>query len=85
MSHKRRWRPWLGRIEACTRQPSLPTLGKLLAAVDLYMRIQLESYDDHENVLEAAYAAMTPEQRAGTGARHEAMIALVDGVRQAQS
>jgi transcriptional regulator with XRE-family HTH domain len=72
------------RIEAGTRQPSLPTLSKLLAAVDLDMRIRLEPYDDHDDVLDANYSAMTPEQRTATDARHEAMIALVDAGRAAQ-
>lgn len=72
------------RIEAGTRQPSLPTLSKLLAAVDLDLRIRLEAYDDHDDVLDANYAAMTPGQRAATDARHEAMIALVDAGRAAQ-
>ncbi|SDY92791.1 Helix-turn-helix, partial [Modestobacter sp. DSM 44400] len=72
------------RIEAGTRQPSLPTLGKLLAAVDLDMRIRLEGYDNHDDVLDANYAAMTPEQRAATDTGHEAMIALVDAGRAAQ-
>lgn len=71
------------RIEAGTRQPSLPTLSKLLAAVDLDMRIQLAPYDDHDDVLDANYAAMTPRQRAATDARHEAMVALVDAGRVA--
>ena len=35
-----------------TRQPSLPTLGRLLAAVDLDMRVRLEPYDDHDDVLD---------------------------------
>ena len=72
------------RIEAGTRQPSLPTLGRLLAAVDLDMRIRLEPYDDHDDVLDANYAALTPEQRAATDARHEAMVALADAGRAAQ-
>lgn len=66
------------RIEAGTRQPSLPTLAKLFAAVDLDMRIRLEPYDDHDDVLDANYQAMTSEQRAETDARYEAMVALVD-------
>jgi transcriptional regulator with XRE-family HTH domain len=66
------------RIEAGTRQPSLPTLGRLLAAVDLDLRIRLEPYDDHDDVLDANYAALTPEERRRVDARHEAMIAAVD-------
>ena len=72
------------RIEAGTRQPSLPTLGRLLAAVDLDMRVRLEPYDDHDDVLEANYAAMTPKEREAADARHEGMVALVDAGRAAQ-
>ena len=70
------------RIEAGTRQPSLVTLSRLLAAVDLEMRIRLDDYDDHDDVLEANYAAMTPEERAVAVARHEA---TVTAFRDAQS
>lgn len=70
------------RIEAGTRQPSLITLSRLLAAVDLEMRIRLDDYDDHDDVLDANYAAMTPEQRAAVDARYEAMVAAF---RDAQS
>jgi transcriptional regulator with XRE-family HTH domain len=66
------------RIEAGTRQPSLVTLSRLLAAVDLELRIRVDEYDDHDDVLDANYAAMSPERRAATGARHDAMIAAVD-------
>jgi len=69
------------RIEAGTRQPSLITLSRLLAAVGLEMRIRLDDYDDHDDVLDANYAAMTPEQRAAVDARHERMVALVDAGR----
>ncbi len=62
------------RIEAGHRQPSLITLSRLLAAIDLEMRVRLEDYDDHDDVLDAAYAAMPPEQQAVTDARHEALV-----------
>jgi len=62
------------RIEAGTRQPSLVTLGRLLAAVDLELRTRLEPYDDHDDVLDANYAAMTDSQRTAVDARHEATI-----------
>lgn len=62
------------RIEAGTRQPSLVTLSRLLAAVDLEMRIRLEDYDDHDDVLEANYFAMTLEERAVADARHQAAV-----------
>jgi len=69
------------RIEAGTRQPSLMTLSNLLAAVDLEMRVRVDDYDDHDDVLDARRDAMTPEQREGTDRRHDAMIALVDAAR----
>ncbi len=62
------------RIEAGTRQPSLVTLSKLLVAIDLEMRIRLEDYDNHDDVLDATYAAMPPDQQAVADARHEALV-----------
>lgn len=63
------------RIEAGTRQPSLVTMGRLLAAVDLDLRIHLEPYDDHDDVLDARRAALTPAQRAFAEARQDALVA----------
>jgi len=73
------------RIEAGTRQPSLITLSRLLAAVDLEMRIRLEDYDDHDDVLDANYAAMAPEQQAVVDARHEATVAAFRDAQQAEA
>lgn len=72
------------RIEAGTRQPSLLTLSRLLSAVGLEMRIRLEDYDNHDDVLDASYTAMTVEQRAAVDARHERLIALVDAGRESK-
>ena len=63
------------RIEAGTRQPSLVTMGKLLAAVDLDLRIHLEPYDDHDDVLDARRAALSPAERAVAEARQDALVA----------
>ena len=65
------------RIEAGTRQPSLVTMGKLLAAVDLDLRIHLEPYDDHDDVLDARRAALNPAKRAVAEARQDALVAAV--------
>jgi transcriptional regulator with XRE-family HTH domain len=73
------------RIEAGTRQPSLVTLSRLLAAVDLELRIRLDDYDDHDDVLDAHYAAMTAEQKAAADARHKHLLALVDAGRAQQA
>lgn len=63
------------RIEAGTRQPSLVTMGRLLAAVDLDLRIHLEPYDDHDDVLDARRAALSPAARAVAEARQDALVA----------
>lgn len=73
------------RIEAGARQPSLITLSRLLAAVGLEMRIRLEDYDDHDDVLDAQYATLTGEQRAAVDARHERLVALVDAGRASRA
>ncbi len=43
----------MSRIEAGQRQPALVTLYRLLAAADLDLRVRLEPYDDHDDVLDA--------------------------------
>lgn len=53
----------VARIESSTRQPSLITLSRLLAAADLELRIRVDEYDDHDDVLDARRAAMSPDQR----------------------
>jgi hypothetical protein len=40
--------------------------------VDLSLRIRVDEYAD--DVLDARYAAMTPEQREATNARHNALV-----------
>ena len=65
------------RIEAGTRQPSLVTMGKLLAAVDLDLRIHLEPNDDHDDVLNARRAALNPAERAVAEARQDALVAAL--------
>lgn len=57
----------VARIESGTRQPSLVTISRLLAAADLELRARLEPYDDHDDhddVLDARRTALTPEQQA---------------------
>lgn len=51
-------------IESGALQPSLPELARLLAAVDLEMRIRLAPYDNHDDVLDATESRLTPYQRA---------------------
>lgn len=58
----------VARIESATRQPSLVTISRLLAAADLELRARLEPYDD---VLDARRTALTPEQQAQHAAAFE--------------
>ena len=46
------------------RQPTLETLRKLLRAAGFELRMQLEPYDPHDDVLEALDRDRTPEERA---------------------
>lgn len=73
------------RIEAGTRQPSLVTLSRLLAAVGLEMRIRLDDYDDHDDVLDANHAALAAEQRVVADARHEQVVAAFRDARPVQA
>lgn len=72
----------IGKIESGRRQPSLPTLCRLVAAADLDLRFRLDVYDDHDDVLDARRAAMTDEQRAEADARHERNIEAFDRARE---
>jgi transcriptional regulator with XRE-family HTH domain len=52
------------------RQPTLETLLKLLKAAGFELRMHLEPYDDHDDVLSALEAQLSPAERA----RREAAI-----------
>ena len=73
----------VGRIESGARQPSLVTLSRLLAAADLELRIRLEAYDNHDDVLDARRAALTSEQRAEADRIFAATTALLTASRAA--
>lgn len=53
----------IARIESGSRQPSLPVLAKILAAVDFDMRITLSSYDSHDDTLDESCARLSPAER----------------------
>src|ERR1700754_858156 len=54
----------IARIESGTRQPSLPVLAKILAAVNLEMRITLTDYDPHDDILDNETARLSAHERA---------------------
>ncbi|KAA1426345.1 helix-turn-helix transcriptional regulator [Mycolicibacter arupensis] len=43
----------IARIESGSRQPSLPVLARILAGVDLELRVALEPYDSHDDFYDA--------------------------------
>ena len=53
----------IARIESGTRQPSLPVLARILAAVGLEIRITVDQYETHDDILDAEEARLTPAQR----------------------
>ena len=54
----------VARIESGTRQPSLVTISRLLSDADLELRARLEAYDHHDDVLDARFGALTPQEQA---------------------
>ena len=50
-------RSTIARIESGQMQPTVPMLARILIAAGLEMRIRLEPYDDHDDVLDALAAA----------------------------
>lgn len=70
----------IARIESGARQPSLPMLMRILAAVDLEPRITLAAYDSHDDVLDSTAARLTEAQRAAQrGAQDEFATRLRTG------
>ncbi|MGB9305004.1 MAG: helix-turn-helix transcriptional regulator [Mycobacterium sp.] len=53
----------IARIESGARQPSLPVLARILAAVELELRITVKDYDSHDYVLDANDARLTDDAR----------------------
>ncbi len=74
-------------IESGARQPSLPLLARILAAVDLELRIRLEAYDSHDDVLDATDAQLNDTQRAARRVAQEAFIEKLrlNNVRDSQT
>jgi transcriptional regulator with XRE-family HTH domain len=64
----------IAKIESGARQPTLPVLTRILVAVDLEPRIALETYDDHDDVLDATAAARSDEQRSAANASVDNLI-----------
>jgi len=67
----------IARIESGTRQPSLPVLARILAAVDLEVRIRLTPYEGHDDVLDATEARLTPDELTRRRADQDAFVAAL--------
>jgi len=72
----------IARIESGARQPSLPALARILAAVDLELRIDLAAYDDHDDILDATEAHYTGRQQAARQAAVDEFLAGFTDVRR---
>jgi len=72
----------IARIESGARQPSLPVLARILAAVDLELRIDLAAYDDHDDILDATEAHYTGRQQAARQAAVDEFLAGFTDVRR---
>lgn len=73
----------IAEIESGAVQPSLPDLARILAAVDLEMRIRLAPYDDHDDVLDATESRLTPDQRARRRDKQDAFSEALRGALDA--
>ena len=73
----------VGRIESGARQPSLVTVSRLLAAADLELRARLEPYDNHDDVLDARQAALTPKEQAQRAVEFEQTSQVLAEARRA--
>jgi transcriptional regulator with XRE-family HTH domain len=69
----------IARIESGTRQPSLPILARILAAIDLEMRITLADYDSHDDVLDAENHRLSADERAARRATQDEFTAQLQG------
>ncbi|MFB1299306.1 helix-turn-helix transcriptional regulator [Mycobacterium sp. pW049] len=65
----------IAEIESGARQPSLPELMHILAAVDQELRIQLAPYDTHDDVLDATQQRLSADEQAHRRAIHDQFAA----------
>jgi transcriptional regulator with XRE-family HTH domain len=65
----------IARIESGARQPSLPLLARILAAVDQELRITVGKYDPHDDILDTDDARLTNTQRSARRATQDEFAA----------
>jgi transcriptional regulator with XRE-family HTH domain len=67
----------IARIESGKREPSIPTIQRILAGAGLELRFRLMPRDDHDQVLNAREEHRSSAERAGEFARHRRNVAAV--------
>lgn len=60
----------IARIESGNREPSIPTLQRIVAGAGLEIRFRLAARDDHDQVLTARQAGRSATLKASAAARH---------------
>jgi transcriptional regulator with XRE-family HTH domain len=60
----------IARIESGKREPSIPTLQRILAGAGMELRFRLAVLDDHDRVLAARHARRTKAEKAAVEKRH---------------
>ncbi|MGA3220706.1 MAG: helix-turn-helix transcriptional regulator [Acidimicrobiales bacterium] len=65
----------IARIETGRREPSIPTIQRILAGAGLELRFRLAPLEDHDRVLLARQARRSPEERGAAEARHRRNVA----------
>lgn len=65
----------IARIESGKREPSIPTLQKILAGSGLELRFQLAPLDDHDRVLAARQTRRSKAEKDVVTERHRRNVA----------
>jgi len=65
----------IARIESGKREPSIPTLQRILAGAGLELRLRLAPIDDHDEVMAARQARRSAQQKKASAARHAHNVA----------
>jgi transcriptional regulator with XRE-family HTH domain len=65
----------IARIESGKREPSIPTLQKILAGAGLELRFRLEKLDEHDRVLVARHARRSKAEKEAIERRHRRNVA----------
>lgn len=60
----------IARIESGKREPSIPTIQRILAGAGLELRFRLAALEDHDRVLADRQARRSPRERGAADARH---------------